>query len=75
MRIVANPVTNDAGERLGTAVEWAECTAEVAVEAEVAAIVSAAQGGDLSQRIETTDKVGFFNLEAPVDRYWLYLTF
>ncbi len=60
MRIVANPVTNDVGERLGTAVEWTERTAEVAVEAEVEAIVEAAQSGDLSHRIETADKDGFF---------------
>jgi methyl-accepting chemotaxis protein len=60
MRIVANPVVNDSGERLGTAVEWRERTAEVAVEAEVEAIVTAAQRGDLSQRIDLGSKVGFF---------------
>jgi len=60
MRIVANPVTNDAGERLGTAVEWTERSAEVAVQHEVEAIVDAAQAGDLTHRIETGDKEGFF---------------
>ncbi len=60
MRIVANPVTNDAGERLGTAVEWTERSAEVAVEAEVEAIVAAAQSGDLTHRIEIASKEGFF---------------
>jgi HAMP domain-containing protein len=43
MRIVANPVINENGERLGTAVEWTDRTAEVAVEIEVENIVSAAQ--------------------------------
>ncbi|MDJ0805645.1 MAG: methyl-accepting chemotaxis protein [Gammaproteobacteria bacterium] len=61
MRIVANPVTNEKGERLGTAVEWADRTAEVAVEAEVAQIVAAAQQGDLSQRIDLAGKLGFFH--------------
>ncbi len=60
MRIVANPVHNEAGERLGTAVEWTDRTDEVAVEHEVADIVSAAQEGDLTQRIETLSKEGFF---------------
>jgi len=60
MRVVANPVTNRQGERLGTAVEWSEYTAEAAVEAEVKSIVVAAQSGDLSRRIEITNKSGFF---------------
>ncbi|MEN8177501.1 MAG: methyl-accepting chemotaxis protein [Pseudomonadota bacterium] len=60
MRIVANPVTNDDGERLGTAVEWTDRTAEVAVETEVELIVAAAEQGDLSQRIDLANKVGFF---------------
>ncbi len=60
MRFVANPVTNDSGERLDTAVEWTDRTAEVAVEAEVELIVAAAQVGDLSQRIDLKDKAGFF---------------
>jgi len=60
MRTVANPVINPQGERLGTAVEWTERTAEVAVEAEVESIVAAAREGDLSRRIETHNKQGFF---------------
>ena len=60
MRIVANPVINERGERLGTAVEWTDRTAEVAVEGEVARIVAAAQEGDLTRRIRTENKKGFF---------------
>ncbi len=60
MRTVANPVINPQGERLGTAVEWTERTAEVAVETEVESIVAAAREGDLSRRIETHNKQGFF---------------
>ncbi len=60
MRMVANPVFSDDGARLGTAVEWSDRTAEVAVEKEVDAIVEAARGGDLSRRIALDGKAGFF---------------
>jgi len=60
MTIVANPITNEAGDRLGTAVEWTDRTTEVAVEKEIGLIVDAAQQGDLSRRIETQHKQGFF---------------
>ncbi len=60
MRIVANPIINDAGDRLGTAVEWTDRTAEVAVEKEVGLIVASAQEGDLSKRIVTDGKQSFF---------------
>lgn len=60
MQITANPVISAAGERMGTAVEWNERTAEVAVETEVEQIVVAAHHGDLSQRIDSNNKEGFF---------------
>jgi methyl-accepting chemotaxis protein len=59
-RIIANPVVNDAGERLGTAVEWADRTAEVAVEREIDGIVASAKSGDLNQRVALEGKEGFF---------------
>ena len=62
LRIIANPVTNDQGERLGTAVEWTDRTAEVAVENEIEHIVKSAHRGDLSQRIELNGKQGFFKM-------------
>ncbi|MDP3845336.1 MAG: methyl-accepting chemotaxis protein [Pseudomonas sp.] len=58
--LVANPVLNESGERLGSVVEWADRTVEVAVEREVASLVTAAGAGDFSQRIEVSDKEGFF---------------
>jgi len=61
MRIIANPVIDADGNRMGTAVEWSDRTQELAVEQEVADIVSAARNGDLSQRIDLTGKTGFFN--------------
>jgi len=60
MQIIANPVIGTTGERMGTAVEWKERTAEVAVEKEVENIVIAAHHGDLSQRINIKNKEGFF---------------
>jgi len=60
LKIIANPVINAEGRRLGTAVEWTDRTAEVAVEKEIDSIVNAAQAGDLSNRIDMAGKVGFF---------------
>ena len=60
MTVVANPVLNDRGERLGAVVEWADRTLEVAVEKEVADLVDAAATGDFSQRLDKNGKDGFF---------------
>jgi methyl-accepting chemotaxis protein len=59
MTVVANPVINDKGERLGAVVEWADRSEEVAVEQEVSTLVAAAAAGDFSQRIDLADKEGF----------------
>jgi len=59
MRIVANPVSDADGTRLGTAVEWADRTQEVAVEREIDALINAASAGDLQQRIPLEGKSGF----------------
>lgn len=61
-RITASPVLDDKGQRIGTVAEWAERTAEIAVETEVQSIVEAAKGGDLSSRIDLNNKHGFFML-------------
>jgi len=58
--LVAVPVINEKGERLGTAVEWKDRTAEVAVEKEVAGLVNAAANGDFTKRLEMVGKEGFF---------------
>ncbi|KAA3650628.1 MAG: PAS domain S-box protein, partial [Proteobacteria bacterium] len=54
------PVLDDEGERLGTAIEWVDRTAEVAVEDELGALVKAAASGDLGQRVPAEGKTGFF---------------
>ncbi len=59
--LVATPVFSRSGERLGTAVEWQDRTAEVQVEEEVSAIVGAASKGDFERRIVLEGKTGFFH--------------
>jgi len=58
--LVANPIVDARGDRLGTVVEWTDRTAEVSVEREVAAVVQAAAVGDFSQRLGVEGKTGFF---------------
>lgn len=58
--LVANPVFNDENERIGTIVEWSDRTSEVVIEKEVADLVSAASEGNLTQRINESDKEGFY---------------
>ncbi len=60
LRVTANPVLNDKGERLGAVAEWLDRTAEVAAENEIEQLVGGAVMGDFSKRIELTGKQGFF---------------
>jgi len=59
-RLIASPIRNDAGEHLGSVVEWDDRTTEVGIEKEVAGIIEAAAGGDFSRRIALDGKAGFF---------------
>ena len=60
MKFIANPIVNEDGERLGTIVEWVDRTTEVALESNIAEIISAAQSGDMSRRLDENGKSGFF---------------
>jgi methyl-accepting chemotaxis protein len=60
LNITANPVVDENGERLGTAVEWLDRTKEVAIEEEIDIMVTAAKSGDLKQRIALSGKEGFY---------------
>jgi methyl-accepting chemotaxis protein len=60
LRLVANPVTDAGGGRIGTVVEWTDRTVEVSVEREVQTIVARAVEGDLTGRIGEQGKEGFF---------------
>ncbi|WP_052190485.1 methyl-accepting chemotaxis protein [Chitinibacter sp. ZOR0017] len=57
--LIANPVVDSTGKRLGSVVEWVDRTAEVAVENEVNALVAGAANGDFSHRINPEGKEGF----------------
>ena len=60
LKIVANPVFAEDGERLGAVVEWFDRTQELAIEEEVQHVVDSAMAGDLSNRIAVEGKDGFF---------------
>lgn len=64
MAFLANPVFNEKGERLGTAVEWMDRTSEVSIEEEISTLVKSASNGDLTKRIESKNKDGFFKVLA-----------
>ncbi len=57
--LIANPIVVD-GDRIGTVVEWNDRTAEVAIEAEIDAMVDGAAGGDFTKQISLEGKDGFF---------------
>jgi methyl-accepting chemotaxis protein len=58
-KLVATPVFDEHRERLGSALEWLDVTAEIAIENEINQIVQAATAGDLSQRVGVEGKSGF----------------
>ncbi|MBI2277421.1 MAG: CZB domain-containing protein [Dechloromonas sp.] len=58
--LVASPVVNQGGDRLGTVVEWRDRTSEVEIESEVAEIINAAVAGDFSRRLDADKMSGFF---------------
>jgi methyl-accepting chemotaxis protein len=60
--LVANPIVVGQNERIGTVVEWLDRTAEVALEKEVAEVISAAGVGDYAKRLNTADMPGFFKV-------------
>jgi methyl-accepting chemotaxis protein len=64
LRAVINPVTDAAGKRVGTVVQWVDRTEEVATEREVEAIVAKAIEGDLTARIREEGKEAFFKTLA-----------
>jgi methyl-accepting chemotaxis protein len=60
IRLEANPVKDAGGKRVGTVVEWWDRSQEVEVQEEVASIVKRALQNDLSERVPTDGKSGFF---------------
>lgn len=58
--LIANPIVDNGGKRIGTVVEWKDRTAEAIAESEIADMVQKATEGDLSQRMATQGRQGFF---------------
>jgi methyl-accepting chemotaxis protein len=58
--LIANPIVDAQGHRVGTVIEWADRTTEVGVEQAIASAVRAASQGDFSQRLSMDGKTGFF---------------
>jgi methyl-accepting chemotaxis protein len=64
LRVIASPVVDARGVRLGTVAQWIDRTDEVRTEREVQAVVKAANDGDLTQRIPAEGRQGFFEILA-----------
>ncbi|MBS0393603.1 MAG: HAMP domain-containing protein [Proteobacteria bacterium] len=60
LRVIASPVVDSSGQRLGTVVNWLDRTNEVSTEKEIQFVVNAAEQGDLTRRIRTKGEAGFF---------------
>ena len=60
--LIANPILDAKGERVGTVVEWKDRTQEVAVEGEVGGLVRGAVAGDFTRRVDMAGKEGFFKV-------------
>ncbi|RQO62606.1 hypothetical protein DBR47_05150 [Paucibacter sp. KBW04] len=58
--VTTSPIRDAAGRLIGTVGQWQDRTEQLAAEQEFDALATAASGGDLSQRIPTADKTGFF---------------
>lgn len=57
---ITNPITDEAGARLGTVLEWVDRSNEASVEREIDSVIEGAAAGDFAKRIELNGKRGFF---------------
>ncbi|CAK0753076.1 methyl-accepting chemotaxis protein [Gammaproteobacteria bacterium] len=62
--LVANPISNEEGYRLGTVVEWSDVTELTLTQNEIEVMVQNAQSGELNQRLDLEGKDGFFKTLA-----------
>lgn len=58
--VIANPIINERGQRLGSVGEWIDRTAELQAQAAVEALISRAAAGDLDARLDTATLEGFY---------------
>ena len=67
--LIASPVLDPQGLRLGSVVEWADVTQERRIEGEVDHVVNEAVAGNFRARLSETDKTGFMlNLTQSINR-------
>ncbi|TGK35067.1 PAS domain-containing protein [Leptospira gomenensis] len=67
--LIANPILDSEGKRLGSVVEWSDVTTELSVQEEVEGIVNSAANGDFTKRIVIESKTGFFlNLSQSINQ-------
>jgi methyl-accepting chemotaxis protein len=59
MHVIASPVINDEGERIGFVAEWQNRTQEILIEQEIGQLVQDVKEGDLRTRIDMSNKQGF----------------
>jgi len=58
--LIVIPWIDHKGERIGTIIEWADRTAEIAIEKEINHLVGAANAGDFTIQLPVAEKEGFF---------------
>ncbi|WP_415885139.1 methyl-accepting chemotaxis protein [Neptuniibacter sp. QD37_6] len=67
--LIANPVIDEAGQRLGTVVEWMDITDQLIAEEQVANLIQKASQGELSERLDVAIYSGFMeNIASGVNQ-------
>ncbi|WP_241674688.1 methyl-accepting chemotaxis protein [Candidatus Methylobacter oryzae] len=59
VKVIASPVINADGEHIGFVAEWQNRTQDIKIEQEIGQLVQHVKAGDLSSRIDMSDKHGF----------------
>lgn len=62
--LIANPVIDETGTRLGTVVEWQDVTAQLAAERAIENLIKQASEGELDKRINADEYHGFMRTIA-----------
>lgn len=60
LRFIATPIIDEKGRRAGIAVEWFDRTQQEHIEDEIQSVVDSAKAGDLSHRLDTAGREGFY---------------
>lgn len=62
--LIANPILNEQGQRIGIVIEWKDRTEEAAIEHEIEMLLKAAGSGVIDKRLELENKEGFIKAIA-----------